>query len=1056
MLTKFSVRRPLTIIMVVLMVIILGVVSLMGMTTDLFPSINLPYAIIITSYDNASPEQVEMFLTRPIEQSMASVSNVSSVSSVSNEEISIIIMEFTQSTNMDSVVMEMRESLDMMMSYMPAEVSSPMILKLNPDMMPVMVLSIGVEGQSIGESSKWLENKIIPEFESVEGVASVSSSGMVTNQIHILLDNDEIEKLNEDINELILKNMMANMPTIPIDPTQDMQPVSQEMSEMEPILTEQMISGMLIGQNFSMPSGYLNEENKSYLVRVGDKLDTLESIENIPVFSMEGFKTIYLKDIASVAMIDDADTIYAKVNGNDAIMLTVQKQTEYATSDIAKAIRDKMEELEEQYSDVILTQIMDQGEYIDMVINGVGLNLLIGAALAILILLIFLRDIRPTLIVGMAIPISLITAFVLMYFAGVTLNVVSMGGLALGVGMLVDNSIVVIENIYRMRNEGKSAKKAAVQGALQVAGAITASTLTTICVFLPIVFTEGMTREIFTDMGLTIGFSLIASLVIALTFVPMAAANIIRKDKRSHKGLSRIQTAYEKVLRSALKHKLVVVFLVVILLAGSIYGALSNGTEYFPASDSGQLNMEITFDSGTSFDDATTLLEEINDKLVRIDDIETIGATIGGNMMLTMMGGGGGSSKSSTDSATMYVLLTDDRSSTTMEISQEIRDLTEDINCDIEIRESGMDMSALSGGAIVVEVLGREFNALESIATDVEEIVLGVEGTTEVNNGISKGAPELNVSIDVDEAIKYSLTPAQIYGVVNAVLATERSVTTLSNENGDYDVIVTNDTDKEFTKSDLENLMITTPTGDTVKLSSVAEVVETVGYSSIRRSNQQRSITITAEIEEDYNIGNVASGIQDILDDYEVPDGYSVELTGQNQLIEESFSDLFLLLGLAIALIYMIMVAQFHSLKSPFIVMFTIPLAFTGGFIALIATGMPISIVSFVGMIILSGVVVNNGIVFIDYINKLRESGMKLRKAIIKAGHARLRPIIMTALTTIIALSMMTLGTSMGTELIQPMAITAVGGLIYATLLTLVLVPVLYEAFHKKKKEEKA
>jgi len=362
----------------------------------------------------------------------------------------------------------------------------------------------------------------------------------------------------------------------------------------------------------------------------------------------------------------------------------------------------------------------------------------------------------------------------------------------------------------------------------------------------------------------------------------------------------------------------------------------------------------------------------------------------------------------------------------------------------------------MSGGSIVVEVMGKEFDKLEQIALDIEDIVLSVDGTTEVSNGISKGAPELHVQVDEDKAIKYSLTPAQIYGVVNAVLTPERSVTTFSNSDGDYDVIVTDDLEKAFTKKDLENLMIQSPTGESVKLSKIAKVVETVGYASINRSNQQRSMTITAELEEDYNIGNVAKEIQAELDDYKVLDGYTIKLTGQNEMIEDSFSDLYLLLILAIALIYMIMVAQFRSLKSPFIVMFTIPLAFTGGFIALVVVGLPISIVSFVGMIILSGVVVNNGIVFIDYINKLSEDGVKLRKAIIQAGHARLRPIIMTALTTIIALSTMTLGTSMGTELIQPMAITAVGGLIYATLLTLVLVPVLYEAFHKGEKSKKS
>lgn len=1066
MLSQFSVKRPYTVIVAVIIIIILGVVSLTNMSTDLLPSMNLPYAIVSTMYNGASPEEVESIVTKPIEQSMSSISNIKNVSSISRENMSVVILEFTQTANMDSAVIEMRESLDMISAYMPDDIGSPIIMKLNPDMMPVMVLSAAVEGQKISDSSRFLEKNIIPEIESVEGIASVSPSGLIKSDIHIILREDKIKAVNEKIKQDMMAAMSTNQPVqqgLPgemdkggINQTGQLQN-ERSQTKMPRIpevkISTDMIKGILKGQNFSMPAGYITEEGIDYLVRTGDEIKDISELRQLAVMvpSIPDSEPVLLSDVADIIEADNSSDMYSKVNGNDAVILTIQKQTEYATSDVAKSVRAKIEDITEKNKDVKIVSLMDQGEYIDITVNSITKNLLYGGILAILILLVFLRDIKPTIVVGFAIPISVITAFVMMYFSRITLNIISMGGLALGVGMLVDNSIVVIENIYRMRNDGRSVKEAAVEGARQVSGAITASTLTTVSVFLPIVFTKGITRQIFTDMGLTIAYSLIASLLIALTLVPMIASKtMVRSYRKEHRVLDSVKASYSRLLGFSLRHKWIVVVLVILLFSTSLAGAINNGTEFIPASDTDQLSVNITMPRGTLFKDTAKAADKVTDILSGIDDIETIGASIssGGMMGFGMMGGG------SSDSVSMYVLLKDNKADSSGEIAQMIRDRTQGLGFDVSVNEQmGMDMSAISGGAVSIDIAGRDFDILKDIAGDVAGIVSSVEGTIDVSDGLEKTAPEIRVTVDKNKSIAKGLTVAQVFMEVNKILKSESAATSLSAGGKNYDVFVMDEnSNTDLTGTDLQSFTIVSPQGEEAVLGDIAEIKEAKGLSSIRRDSRQRYLTVAASLEEGYNVGKVNSEIKDKLSEYQTPEGYSVKVTGEDEMIMDSFDDLFLMLALAIAFIYLIMVAQFQSLKSPFIIMFTIPLAFTGGFFALLIVGKPLSIIAFIGLIILTGVVVNNGIVFVDYVNKLRDMGMNKKDAIMKAGDHRLRPIVMTALTTIIALSTMSVGVGMGTEMVQPMAITAIGGLIYATLLTLVFIPVLYDTFNKKDK----
>lgn len=1034
MIPSFSVRKPYTIVVAVILVIILGIVSLMNMTTDLLPSLNLPYAVVMTTYLGASPEEVEAVVTRSIEQSMASLSNIKNITSITRENMSVVILEFTADVNMDTVFIEMRESLDMIMTYMPEEVGNPMMLKLNPDMMPVMVASVAVEGMDIGESSQFISDNILYEFESVEGVASVSASGLVDNSIHVIIRDEKIEKINAGIAQMLAAMGVTDAPQVSV--------------------TREMVSGILKGQNFSMPAGYITEDGVDYLVRTGEEIRDVEELKELAVLHLPlpGMGPVTLQDVADVVVTDNSDTMYSKLNGNDAVILSIHKQSEYSTADVAERIRERMASVEDKHPGVDIVALMDQGVYVDMVVDSITDNLLVGGALALIILLLFLRDLRPTIVVGIAIPISLVTALVMMYFSKVTLNAISMGGLALGVGMLVDNSIVVIENIYRMRSEGKSAKEAAIEGAREVAGALSASTLTTIAVFAPILFTKGMTRQIFTDMGLTIAYSLLASLAIALALVPMLASRIVTKEVvRKEKAF--VVTWYTRVIEFSMRHKVLVLGLILALFVGSVVGAFRMGTEFFPAADTGQLMVNIQMPEGSSLEETIAVADEVAEIIGRVEYVDNVGASLGGGMGFSMLGLGGGGAASTAGNVSIYVLVDQDNVGKTPEIIREIREKTEHIPAEISVGDSGVDMRSLLGGSgVTIIVRGREFSVLEQVAKDVAALVASVEGTREVSDGIERTEPELRVIVDKEKSIGYGLTVAQVFMELNELLKTQGADTTISVGNIDYSVRVKDaQSERQVSREDIENLSIETPLGGTVALKEIAAVEEGTGYGSIHRENQQRTLTVTADLEEGYNIGLINREIRDKLAEYNPPEGYHVKVGGEQEMIDSAFSDLYLMLAMAVAFIYLIMVAQFQSLLSPFIVMFTIPLAFTGGLLGLIVTGNPVSVVAFVGLIILSGVVVNNGIVFVDYINILRREGLSKKEAIIRAGTIRLRPILMTALTTIIALSTMSLGVGTGTELIQPMAITAIGGLIYATFLTLILIPVLYDLLVREK-----
>lgn len=1227
MLSKFSVKRPYTVIVAVVLVLILGVISFINLQTDLLPNIDLPYLVILTTYPGASPEEVEMVVTKPIEQIVATVSNIKEINSISRENTSIVILEFSNNVNMDSAIIEINESLDLIESAWNDTVGTPMIIKINPDMLPIGIFSVDMEGMDVKEVSDFVDSKIIPELESIEGVASVSGIGLIDENIEVMISQDKIDELNKRILEKIdskladaeeelnkakreievgkekldaeeksqlkkleegekainlakeqieqgeasinaglselnknkadLENQLNSLnqkeqelkasesallakgdkiseeekiklgaiqeslkelsksktelgaglkaleskiaeleqqkasieekkaelslqekqikegkSTLEVEMNkarakllEGEKTLNEKMEEFEKakeeafkkasldgMITPKMVSGILAAQNFSMPAGYVSEEGTDYLVKVGDKIKNIDEIKNLLLFDTgeEGIGKIYLKDVADIDYKDNADEVYAKVNGNNAVILTLQKQSNYSTTEVSDNIEKKMEELKEKYDGLNFTTLMDQGIYIDMVIDSVLDNLVYGGILAIIVLIIFLRDIRPTFVIALSIPISLVAALTMMYFSGVTLNLISLAGLAIGVGMLVDNSIVVIENIYRLRSEGVSTIKAAIEGAKEVGGAIIASTLTTVCVFLPIVFTKGITRQLFVDMGLTIAYSLLASLIVALSLVPCLASTVLKRNKeKEHRLFDKVLNVYERMLRWALAHKAVVVTAVTALLVFSGYLAYIIGTSFIPEMETPQMSLTLEMPEGSTFIDAAEMSDAVIDRLLEIEDIETVGAFQGQGMLA--MGTQGNNSQ---NTMSMYLILREDKKMTNVEIEKAILERTKDLDCKISVNTSNMDMSVLGASGIEVLIKGRELDDLRNIGNDIAEILESVEGIKDVKVGEESSVEEIRITVDKEKAMEKGLTVAQIFSEVNSLLSKRQSATTLTVSNKDYPVIVVDSESQKITKEDIKNLTVkVNKEGEEteVKIEDVAEIIEAESPTSIRRKNQERYISVRASVDSEHNIGLVSREFQNKLDNYQLPDGYSIELSGENKMIREAMDDLIKMILLATAFIYLIMVAQFQSLLSPFIVMFTIPLAFTGGILALAITGYDISVISMLGFLILAGVVVNNGIVFVDYTNQLREKDIETTEALVIAGKTRMRAILMTAITTIFGLSTLSVGLGTGAEMVQPLAITAIGGLTYATVLTLFVVPVMYSIFHKRK-----
>ncbi len=819
------------------------------------------------------------------------------------------------------------------------------------------------------------------------------------------------------------------------------------------VITLETVAGLLGAQNMSMPAGYVYDVNEDqYLVRVGDKFTAIEDLRSFKLFSlgMDSVDEIRLTDVASVEITDNAAESFTKVNGQNGILLSIEKQSTFSTTDVADRVSEKNAELIAEIDGLTVVDMFNQGDYINLIVDSVLDNLISGGALAILVLLIFLLDWRPTVIVAISIPLSVVAAFVCMYFSGITLNVLSLSGLALGIGMLVDNSIVAIENIYRLRNEeNMPILHACVLGVKQVGGSLFASTLTTICVFLPVVFVSGLARDLFVDLGLTIAFSLLASLVAAMTVVPAMSASLLKKVKSSkRKGLFYyIQTGYVKLLRGAMKVKFLVLLVAVALLAYAVMQVPKMGLSFMPEVNSTQMTATLAIDPEQDVKPQQDRALELMTRMMDIDGIENIGLSGDGGAMSAMSGGGAGS-------LTYYIIVGENTGRENAEIAEDIRKASEDMGMELNISTSTMDISMLTGSGITINIAGSETDTLQAIARDVAGIAATVEGATEINDGLQEAVPEIRITVDKELASDKNLTVGQVLQFVATKLAGKTEITQATLDGKNLSIYVLDGRNASITPDMLEDLEIEAVSGDKaemVRIGDIANVTEALSFGTITRSNQQRTTSVSFQIAEGYSANHVSAALEEKLESYQAPEGYTVSLAGENETVSAIMQDLVFMVLVAILMIFLIMVAQFQSFKSPIIVLFTIPLAFTGGLLALQIFGMDLSIVSMIGFLVLSGVIVNNGIVFVDTVNQLRIGGMSKREALLETGRLRLRPILMTTLTTVLGMSTMALAQGMGAEMMQPMAVVTIGGLSYATLMTLFVVPSMYDLINGEK-----
>ena len=1278
--SKYSVRRPFTVMVGVVLIVVLGVVSLYKMKADLLPDMKLPYVLVITMYPGGSPEEVEKNVTAPVEAQMATTKNVKTIQSMSYNSYSMVILEYEQNSNMDSIVIEMQQKLDQVSGTFPTGVTSPLIMQLDPTMLPIMVASADMEGMSQIEITDYVNSTLVPYLESVEGVASVTTVGSVEERIQITLDEDKIKRINErvideinegfadaeekmedgkkkiedgekaledgqkqmmeqiadgsnqivngkiqayvgeatiesnlammkmikpyleralksmneatkaaevyenqrkqleyyqyllnnatdeeimeqtgmsremlamyvaqasaqmgpapdtsqamatlaglqaagvDLNALGITADGSNPEQLAKDLSQALATVNSSIATMEAakgplaegkvtlddaykklnqglvkgileiakaqgeiangklaleqgeaqlesakeealkaadlsnLVTAEMLGNLIVAQDFSMPAGYITEGTDQYLITVGDSVNTMEDLENMVLLDMgmKDIEPIRVKDVATVEVVNNAAESYSKINGTPAVMMSIEKQTGYSTGDVTDRLLDRFKQLEAENEKLNMAVLMDQGVYIDIVVSSVLQNMLIGAALAVIILILFLKDFKSTFIIACSIPLSVVFAIVLMYFTHITLNIISLSGLALGIGMLVDNSIVVIENIYRLRKEGLSVKKAAVEGARGVGGAIAASTLTTVCVFAPIVFAGGLTKQIFVDMALTVTYTLAASLIVALTFVPATASMMIKDgEEKQTKLFDKFRDLYGSLLRTLLSKKALVIICALLLLATSIVAGFSRGFSFLDMDiEVDQLSMTVAprEDQDITDQELMELCDQVTERVMGIKGIETVGVMMGGNSVLSAFGMGGG------QSATYYILLDEKNHRKMGDIQSEIEEKTKDIDCMVTVETASNDTMSMLGSGLTVMVKGRDLDQIREYTEEVVRIMEDTPGVIDIKDGLNDTTPCLKIHVDKIKAMEFQLTTAQVFAEVMKAIMPSTPNTTLIADTKDYDIYVIAEEQKDTTLRDIYSLKFpyTNKEGKhyEIPLSKIVTFEKTETLNVINRDAQTKYISVTADIDDDHNITFVSTELQRKFREMNMKEGYTIKMSGEDEMIRDAMKQLVGMLILAVIFIYLVMVAQFQSLLSPFIIMFTIPLAFTGGFFGLFITQNTVSVIGMLGFVMLAGIIVNNGIVMVDYINQLRREGLSKKEAIVESATARLRPILMTTLTTVISMSTLALGIGKGSAMMQPMAIVMIGGLVYGTVLTLLVVPVLYDIMNREK-----
>ena len=1276
---KFSVKKPFTVLVGVVMVLLLGFVALSHMQTNLLPDISTPYLMVVTVYPGASPERVESEVSDVMENALGTVAGVDTITATSAENYSLLLMKFSEGTDMNSTMVKVSNKVDQTVSSLPSSCLTPSIIEYSMNMNAFMTVAISREGSDVYDLSDFVSGTLVPYVERRGGVSSISANGLIEKMVQVQLSQSKIDVINEKLLETIdvqlaaaheqleaaqaqieagrkeyekqLKNygdmvsdtVMAQMGTevgaavttvrdkaqalldsvnqliavvnepeiqqalievrdglqhvvdqfnetgmrdidslISIigelrditdkltvalqqlqnrlnletgadgstagDLAGDLE-VQQSMSTIYKTLEDTIkamdnvpelmntfsqalgsyssqqlsaymkftearemlnnyqtqydeanaqyeaakekalasadvakqldidtLATLIYAQNFSMPAGYVKDSSgKSWLLKVGEEYDSVADIEGALLLHVDGFGDVRLSDVADVEVIDNAEASYTRLNGERAAVLKIFKSSTASASTVSDNCLEAFKELKAQYDGLKVVVLSNQGNYITVIVKSILTSMIVGAALAIIVLAIFLKDIKPTLVVGISIPLSVLFAVVLMYFTGLDLNVMTLAGLSLGIGMLVDNSVVVIENVYRLRSRGVPAARAAVQGTKQVGMSVVASTLTSVCVFLPVVFSASIVRSLMMPMSLCIGYCLMASLIVALTVVPAASSTVLKKaEPKRLAWFEKVQEKYAHSLEWCLQHRALPLIAAVVLLVFSGWQVLNMGVELLPSITSNEAQITLSTADGLTKEESYAIAGQVAEAALNVENVEEVGITLDTSMAgldISQLG----LPTAITDilnSANAYgrykinVMMSKSLSSREVEKTrQAMEDAVSQIeNCTAEVKLYGMtdDLTSQLATGLSVKVYGKDPETLTTVSEKVMEIVNDTEGFANADNGLGSGDATIILKVDRDKVRAYGLTVAQVYQQIAAKLTTTATAQTPVTVNGTtMDVQITDNLDPVTKENMMELTFETTEmsadgtvTNGTCTLNDIASWTTGTAPDAITSENQTEFVTVTADTLKGYNTMVQSRVLQKKLDEYaasgEMPEGCSTTLGGETEGTDYMVNEMVQWMALALPFVYLVMVAQFQSLLSPFIVLFTVPLAFTGGLLGLLVTGQQLTMISLMGFIVLMGTVVNNGIVFVDYANQLRIGGMERRAALVATGKTRMRPILMTTLTTVLAMLQLVFSGDMASQLMSGMAIVIICGLSYATLMTLYIVPVLYDILFKK------
>lgn len=1011
---EISVKRPVAVVMAVLVFVVIGLYSVTMLPMEMMPEMELSMAVVYTGYPNVGSEEVENLITKNIESAVASVSGVKSITSSSSEGSSMVMIEFSTSADIDDAVQSVSDNIDMVESFLPEGADDPMIIKLNSSMMSAAMMSVSYEGYDLVQTKKFVEDNVTDALEAVDGVASVNVSGGTDRIIEVMVDPQKMQGYNLAVSDL---------------------------------------ASAIAAQNQNLPAGETQGMNKDLAVRTVGKFESLYDLENVPVTTSSG-QIIYLRDVAKIEDTYSEASTFARVNGRNSISISVNKESDANTVDTVDGVIEALEDIKRENPHFSYNMTMEQASYIKNAISSVVSSAVTGGILAILILLMFLASVRTSLVIGISMPISVITTFIGMYFSGMTLNVVSLGGLALGVGMLVDNAVVVLENIFRRRNElSEDGETSAISGTGEVIGAVVASVLTTCIVYVPILFIDNMMAVMFKQLAFAIIFSQIASLVTTFLLVPMLSSKITGKEKSKFlarilvpfdKFMAAAYRGYEKALRYLTTHCKLTVTVTMSIFVLSLIVLGFKGMTLMPSSDEGMISISVELPSGAQLEDTDRVITEIEQILQGTDDVEAVSATVGAGGMTAMFGAG------SSNSGSLVVTLADERSRATTDVANELREKLGHITGAIVSVEAANTTMSMSSDEVQFNFTGTDENALRNYLTEAEKALAEVNGVVETETSIEDTHPEVRVRLNSSKAARYGMVTANVSSIVKSVLGSTTASRYLDS-GSEFDIKIKYPESFVEDYNALKTLQIKTPVGQWITLSDIADVTIEQGSTTLQRVDQKRVYTLTGKLY-GADMATVNREFEEKLSQISTPDGISRQDAGSFKVMIDAMKSLLIAILLGILLMYMVMCAQFENLKQPFIILFTVPLAMIGVVLALVVTNSPLSVIGCIGILMLTGIIVNNAIVLIDFANTAKKENPEksVEEIIVYAGKTRLRPILMTSLTSILGFLPMAISTAEGSEMMRPLAVVLCGGLFVGTFLTLLFIPTLYVAFEKK------